>query len=167
MQSLHKFDYLIFIGRFQPFHNGHLYVARKALSLADKLIILCGSANEQNSAKNPWGFFHRKKMIKSCFNQEELSKIIIEPLNDIYPDDLWIEEISNIVNKHTKPEDKIGVIGCLKDKDSYWLNLFPFWELVLIDNYHNISATGIRAKFFAGEELSSDVLPETVIKLLK
>ena len=28
------FDYLVFIGRFEPFHNGHAAVARHALTKA-------------------------------------------------------------------------------------------------------------------------------------
>ncbi|WP_444860376.1 hypothetical protein, partial [Klebsiella pneumoniae] len=35
-----EFDYLVFIGRFEPFHNGHAAVARLALSRARKLIFL-------------------------------------------------------------------------------------------------------------------------------
>lgn len=39
------YDYLVFIGRFEPFHNGHAAVARHALGKARKLIVLIGSAD--------------------------------------------------------------------------------------------------------------------------
>jgi bifunctional NMN adenylyltransferase/nudix hydrolase len=39
-----RHDYLVFIGRFEPLHNGHLAVLRHALVLADKVIVLIGSA---------------------------------------------------------------------------------------------------------------------------
>lgn len=35
-----QFDYLVFIGCFQPFHLGHEQVLRKAVQLADNIIIL-------------------------------------------------------------------------------------------------------------------------------
>lgn len=40
-----EFDYLVFIGRFEPFHNGHAAVARHALAKASKVIFLVGSAD--------------------------------------------------------------------------------------------------------------------------
>ena len=40
-----EFDYLVFIGRFEPFHNGHAAVARTALARARKIIFLVGSAD--------------------------------------------------------------------------------------------------------------------------
>ncbi|MGH1560634.1 adenylyltransferase/cytidyltransferase family protein [Caulobacter segnis] len=46
MGSLMRYDYLVLIGRFQPFHNGHLAVLRHALRLADKVIVLVGSAGQ-------------------------------------------------------------------------------------------------------------------------
>lgn len=41
----YQFDYLVFIGRFQPFHLGHKSVIDQALTLAKDVIILIGSAN--------------------------------------------------------------------------------------------------------------------------
>ena len=41
---LARFDYAVFIGRFEPFHNAHRSVIDKALTLADKVIVLIGSA---------------------------------------------------------------------------------------------------------------------------
>ncbi|MFX7969198.1 adenylyltransferase/cytidyltransferase family protein, partial [Acinetobacter baumannii] len=38
-----RFDALVFIGRFQPMHRGHLDVLRRALSLADTVCVLIGS----------------------------------------------------------------------------------------------------------------------------
>ncbi|MCG8482154.1 MAG: adenylyltransferase/cytidyltransferase family protein, partial [Clostridia bacterium] len=44
--STTKFDFLVFIGRFQPFHLGHLAVIERALALSDQVIVLCGSAHQ-------------------------------------------------------------------------------------------------------------------------
>ena len=40
----YEFDYLVFIGRFQPFHYGHAKVVETALQKARHVIILVGSA---------------------------------------------------------------------------------------------------------------------------
>lgn len=48
-----EYDYLVFIGRFEPFHNGHAAVARLALSRAKKLIFLVGSADTPAASATP------------------------------------------------------------------------------------------------------------------
>jgi cytidyltransferase-like protein len=71
---LPKFDYAVFIGRFEPFHNAHRSVIDKALTLADKVIVLIGSANKPRSTKDP--FFHDERvvMIGSAFDALAASK---------------------------------------------------------------------------------------------
>jgi bifunctional NMN adenylyltransferase/nudix hydrolase len=58
-----KFDYCLFIGRFQPFHNGHHAVLKHALSIADKAIIVIGSANQTPNARNPWTAEEREVIV--------------------------------------------------------------------------------------------------------
>ena len=48
-----KYNHIVFIGRFEPFHIGHKQVIEKALTLADEVIILVGSANQPRTLKNP------------------------------------------------------------------------------------------------------------------
>lgn len=43
------YDFTVFIGRFQPFHHGHLAVVREGLNQADKMIVLIGSAQSQEA----------------------------------------------------------------------------------------------------------------------
>ena len=40
MNDAFEFDYLVFIGRFQPFHQGHYHVVETALHYAKQVIIL-------------------------------------------------------------------------------------------------------------------------------
>ena len=83
--SKKQYDYLVFIGRFQPFHYGHEEVIDKALSLADKVILLVGSSNQPRTIKNPFTFEERKMMIKGSYDQKDPSlteRILIEPLRD-------------------------------------------------------------------------------------
>jgi cytidyltransferase-like protein len=75
----------LFIGRFQPFHKGHLFALRQALKKFDKVIIGIGSINVLNE-KNPFTFEERKRMIKeSLKNFKGKYKIIGIP---DFPDDL-------------------------------------------------------------------------------
>ena len=58
-----EFDYLVFVGRFQPFHLGHASVILEGLKRAKHIIILIGSHNTGRSWRNPFTFEERQKVI--------------------------------------------------------------------------------------------------------
>ena len=53
----------LLIGRFQPFHLGHLEALQFALSKVDKLWVGLGSSNKPPQKSNPFSAEERKKMI--------------------------------------------------------------------------------------------------------
>ena len=59
-----KFDLLVFIGRFQPFHNGHNKVIEQALRDAKHVLVLIGSANIPRNIRNPFTFQERKETVE-------------------------------------------------------------------------------------------------------
>ena len=147
-----KYDFLIFIGRFQPFHSGHLKVVEKAMAQSEKVIMLIGSAHQPRSIRNPWLFEERDEMVRSCLSDAESKRLITAPLMDTtYNDELWVKNVQSTINglitahfstPHKNPN--VGLIGHSKDHSSYYLNLFPQWGSVAVDDYKNINATPIR-----------------------
>lgn len=171
-----QFDYLLFIGRFEPFHNGHHAVVSRALQLAEKVIVLIGSANKPRTIRNPWNVSEREVMIRSTF-ADVASRLIIRPLRDhLYNDSLWVTDVQRIVAEITaaSPRAKIGLIGHRKDQSSRYLEMFPQWELVHSPNVEGVSATDLREYLFAGGDgdLGKDLLikaavPEPVFAMLR
>ncbi len=177
--SQKKYDYLVFIGRFQPFHNGHQYVIKKALALADKVILLCGSAFRPRTTRNPFSYDERKEMISACFNEQENKRIIFQPVMDVtYDDNLWVENVKELVRglvlqsdmtDGTNSNQKIGLIGHKKDHTSFYLKLFPEWDFVPVENFKNINSTDIRNYCFLKRgalSVLSASLPSPIIEFL-
>jgi pantetheine-phosphate adenylyltransferase len=90
----------LIVGRFQPFHKGHLFLIKKALEKANKIIIGIGSANITDE-NNPIDYETRKKVIKAVFYkegiEEKLSKIV--PLDDFFDDGKWLFNLKKQVGK--------------------------------------------------------------------
>lgn len=63
-------DALVFIGRFQPFHNGHKAVIEAALEQAKEVVVVVGSSFAARNIRNPFTFEERKAMIEACYPQE-------------------------------------------------------------------------------------------------
>jgi bifunctional NMN adenylyltransferase/nudix hydrolase len=138
-----KRDALVFIGRMQPFHNGHRAVIERALELAHEVVVVLGSSFSARSLRNPFTFSERKAMIEACFPSE---RVKVVPVSD-YPfdDDKWVSAIQTIVEQAVPDAKDVGLIGHSKDSSSYYLNIFPKWKNhVEVDNVAGINATDIR-----------------------
>jgi bifunctional NMN adenylyltransferase/nudix hydrolase len=146
-----KYNALVLIGRFQPDHNAHLEIINRASRLADKLVIIIGSANQPRTYKNPFSFAERKQMLidatrgmlTSCF-----SIVIDQNTDSIYNDSAWAARVQAIVAAHTSVSDRIGIIGHKKDTTSSYLDMFPQWGLEQVELIEPLNATDIRDLYF-------------------
>ena len=68
----------LFIGRFSPFHLGHLQMIKTILSEVDELIIVIGSAQQSHTMTDPFTAGERGLMIRESLRTEGI------PLENIY-----------------------------------------------------------------------------------
>ncbi|WP_321889759.1 bifunctional nicotinamide-nucleotide adenylyltransferase/Nudix hydroxylase [Paraburkholderia bannensis] len=147
-----RFDALIFIGRFQPPHRGHLDVLRRALSQATRVCILIGSTDRPRTIKDPFSYEERRQMILALLDEDERKRIVIASVQDsTYNDGDWLRWIQDAVASELGDTTgrRIGLIGHEKDASSYYLRMFPQWEFVETEATEDISATEIREQLFA------------------
>ena len=89
----------LMIGRFQPFHLGHLEALKYALSNVEKLWVGLGSSNKPLEKNNPFSAEERKEMILSSIDNSISSRIKIFSIPDVENHKKWIEKIDTIVPK--------------------------------------------------------------------
>lgn len=81
MSKVYKFA--VVCGRFQPIHNGHVDIIRKAIEYADVVGLYIGSANRTGTKVNPLSYEDRKELIEKIFPEEVGNgRLIIKPLYD-------------------------------------------------------------------------------------
>src|SRR4051812_43814820 len=102
--SARKFDYLVFIARIQPLHNGHVHIINRALAVAAKVIVLVGSANVARCPRNPFTYDERREMIldaAACGVIEGgADRLIVQPIGDFsYNDQAWIARVQRCVDE--------------------------------------------------------------------
>jgi nicotinamide-nucleotide adenylyltransferase len=77
------------IGRFQPFHKGHLAVIKKILTEVDELLIIVGSSQYAGTVENPFSADERTEMINRALKEEGISGFQVYKVPDINNDDLY------------------------------------------------------------------------------
>jgi bifunctional NMN adenylyltransferase/nudix hydrolase len=155
-------DALVFIGRFQPFHNGHKAVIEAALEQAKEVVVVVGSSFAARNIRNPFTFQERKAMIEACFTEPQhfsyegaqgrvkIPRVKVVPVSDFpYDDNKWVNAIQKIVDETVPHAQDVGLIGHSKDSTSYYLNIFPRWKNhVEVEDVGGINATDIRKVMF-------------------
>lgn len=160
-----SFDYCIFIGRFQPFHFGHLKIVEEAFKRSNNLIVVIGSAYSAKSSKNPWTADERQKMIESSLTPAQLDKTVIIRCHDyMYNDNLWLSELQQKVSEVIGDSKDVALIGHDHDRSSYYLKMFPQWKLINLPNYDEFPhATDLRYMIGHGDpEYHEGYLPPKV-----
>lgn len=160
--SLRSQDLAVFIGRFQPFHNGHLTVVKEALRQAKRVLILIGSANMPRTVRNPFTWEERCEMIMDSLPEYDAKRVVCRPLEDsAYNTEDWVSQVQTIVDDVAgDPEAKVALIGHSKDATSYYLNLFPQYSSINVPQTHVLCATSIRERFFDGKVEAQALLRE-------
>ena len=88
------------IGRFQPFHLGHLEAIKFALSKVEYLHIGIGSSNKSHEERNPFTADERKQMILSSIHEELLKKLSIHYIPDVDYHSKWTHVVDEIVPEY-------------------------------------------------------------------
>jgi bifunctional NMN adenylyltransferase/nudix hydrolase len=164
-----KYDTLVLIGRFQPIHNAHLEIIKRATALCDQLVVVTGSANQPRTYKNPFTSEERAVMIRYATMGLSIRIAIESNPDTIYNDQAWAVRVQALVAKHTKPGDSIAVIGHKKDESSFYLDMFPQWGFENVDEIEPLSAVNIRDLYFkrnANMAFIKGVVPQTTYDFL-
>jgi len=89
----------LFVGRFQPFHLGHLSDIRNALKDVDELVIGIGSSDEKHTKLNPFIVEERIEMIDLVLPANDIGNYTIFPIPNFQDDKKWVEHVETLVPK--------------------------------------------------------------------
>lgn len=162
-----EYQFGIYIGRFQPFHLGHLRTLQLALDQAEQVILILGSHRVAADIKNPWSSQERIEMIRSCLSEDDRNRVHFLPIRDwLYSDNLWLAAVQQSVFDITQGSSAVVVFGHRKDASAYYLDLFPQWDYLDTGNFENLNSTDLRRSYFQGNEDYRHCLPSGVLQFL-
>ena len=143
----------LLIGRFQPFHLGHLDALQFALSKVDKLWVGLGSSNLPPQKDNPFSAEQRQEMILSSIDDVMKEKISIYFIPDLDNHMKWIEKIDTIVPKFDIIFSNDELTNHLYSKRDIQIMTIPFLKR------DKLSGTRIRDLIISDQNWN-DLVPE-------
>lgn len=159
-------DVAVYIGRFQPFHNGHAALLQHALATAPRVVVVLGSAHQARTPKNPFSWEERAEMIRLTLSDDERERVQFLPVRDYYDEARWVEAVQAGVDACLGPRERpwaVALVGHFKDATSDYLRGFPRWTLARVERVGAFDATGVRDAFFGAADEAPAALREGVL----
>ena len=135
----------LFIGRFQPFHLGHLHAVGYALDVVDRLLLGIGSSNRSREPANPFTAAERRAMILDSLDAETRGRVTVCEIPDVRNHIRWM----GIIRDTLPPFDVIftndDTTAGLYRREGVPVSGIPFLDRP------SLSGTAIRRKISTGD----------------
>lgn len=131
---MRKYKKALLIGRFQPFHLGHLYLIKKALEVADEIVVGIGSANIYDG-NNPLDWRAREKILKSVFYKENMEIRVerIVALDDFFNDEKWLANVKDRAGDFDIVVGNNEWVNRIMEKGGYKVLRVPYYKRYLYE----------------------------------
>ncbi len=151
----------LWIGRFQPFHKGHIYVINEIQKEVDEVVICIGSAQKSHSLTNPFTSGERVMMIKKGLYENGIKKnYYIIPIPDVENNSLWVSHVKSLAPPFSKVYSGNTLVKRLFEETGSKAATPPMY------NRSEYSGTEIRRRMLEGEPWE-DLVPKGVVEVVK
>ena len=149
----------LFIGRFQPFHRGHVTMVKEILKSTTEIIIGIGSAQYSHTGDNPFTAGERSEMIKRTLDAEGISDYQIVPIPDTHVHSVWVGHVMSLVPAFDAVYSNSALVIRLFKERGVKVESLPMTDRT------RLSGTEIRRRIHVGEDWAS-LVPEPVVRFI-
>ena len=152
----------VYVGRFQPFHLGHLAVITDILKEVNEIIIVIGSAQYSHRIDHPFTTGERLTMIHNALKEAKipLERCWIVPVPDVHRHMLWASEVVGYTPKFDVAYANDPLTSRLLEEAGFKVKPCLFHKRELY------SATEIRKRMLAGKDWKA-LVPKSVAAYIK
>jgi nicotinamide-nucleotide adenylyltransferase len=111
----------LLVGRYQPFHRGHLAVVQEIRTDRpdDELLLGVGSAQASYTSKNPFTAGERLEMIAAALDEAGLRGVAAVPIPDIDRHALWVAHVESLLPRFQHVYTNNPLTRALFDRAGY------------------------------------------------
>ncbi len=151
----------LLVGRYQPFHNGHLKIVTQILEEVDEIIIGIGSAQVSHTLENPFTAGERVMMISKSLAKAEITyPYYIIPIPDLGRNALWVAHVETLTPPFEIVYSGNSLVQRLFKEKDYNVKTPPLY------NRMDYSGTEIRKRMLLDKEWK-DFVPKEVIEVIE
>jgi len=150
------------VGRFQPFHLGHLEAVKHILTKVDELVIVVGSAHDSHTVENPFTAGERITMIRLALKEAKIdaNRYTVLPLPDAEFHKVWVSHLLSQTPSFDLVFTNEPLTGRLLKEAGMRVEKIPMF------NRTSFTATEVRKRIIEGR-IWEELLPKSVSTYVK
>jgi nicotinamide-nucleotide adenylyltransferase len=147
----------LYVGRFQPFHLGHLDAIKNVLEEVEEIVVVIGSAQYSHNVHDPYTAGERLVMIRSALEEAEIdpARVWVVPVPDVHLHMMWVSAVEGYTPKFHIVYSNEPLTKRLFMESGYKVKGIPFFERQFY------SSTIVREKMLQGDSWRT-LVPKSV-----
>ena len=147
-----------YIGRFQPYHDGHHAMVERIAQEVDELVVGIGSAGDSHTTRNPFTAGERVMMISKALAEIDLMTYVV-PIEDLERNSVWVSHVRSMSPDFDVAYSNNPLVIRLFDEAGFEVRQSPMF------NREELKGSEIREAMVAGDDWTAYV-PGAVVEVI-
>ena len=120
----------VYVGRFQPFHLGHLDAIKHVLEEVEEIVVVIGSAQYSHNVNDPFTAGERLVMVRNALEEAEVdsARVWVVPVPDVHLHMMWVASVEGYTPKFQIVYSNEPLTRRLFMESGYKVKGIPFFE---------------------------------------
>ena len=151
----------LYVGRFQPFHLGHLNAIKEVLKEVEEVVIVIGSAQYSHNVTNPYTAGERLVMVRRALQEAKIddSRVWVVPVPDVHLHMLWVSALEGYTPRFNVVYSNEPLTRRLFMEAGYKVKSIQFFE-------RNVYASTIIREKMLKDESWTTLVPKSVANFI-
>ena len=156
--SRHSMTRGFYIGRFQPYHEGHHAMIDRIREEIDELVVGIGSADQSHTARNPFTAGERIMMITKALAEFDMTTYAV-PIEDLNRNSVWVSHVQSMSPRFEIAYSNNPLVVRLFEEADIEVRQSPMFHR------EEFEGTEVRERMASGDDWES-LVPRTVIEVI-
>jgi len=148
-----------YIGRYQPFHNGHQHMVEEISAEVDELVLGIGSAGDSHTTRNPFTAGERVMMVTKAVEAIDITTYVV-PIEDLDRNSVWVSHVQSMTPRFDVAYSNNPLVVRLFEEAGVEVRGSPMFRRDVLEG------TELRERIIHGHDWQ-ELVPETVIDVIE
>ena len=148
-----------YIGRYQPFHDGHRHMIEEIAADVDELVLGIGSAGDSHTTRNPFTAGERVMMVTKAVEPLDVTTYVV-PIEDLDRNSVWVSHVQSMTPRFDVAYSNNPLVVRLFEEAGVEVRGSPMFRRDVLEG------TELRERMIHGRDWEA-LVPETVVNVIE
>ena len=148
-----------YIGRYQPFHDGHQHMVEEIAAEVDELVLGIGSAGDSHTTRNPFTAGERVMMVTKAVEDLDVTTYVV-PIEDLDRNSVWVSHVRSMTPRFDVAYSNNPLVVRLFEEAGVEVRQSPMFRRDVLEG------TELRERMIRGREWEG-LVPDAVVDVIR